>query len=79
MMTWGIVLANRVLLAAAVIAAAGLAGCASNGVDYPSIANITKIGKEVLTKEQSEAAMKELAKEQETHDEKAIKEIEKAN
>ncbi len=61
------------------MAATMAGGCASQGVDYPSIANITKIGKEILTPEQKEEAMKELAAERETHDQKAAKEIEKRN
>jgi len=65
--------------AALLAVAAFLGGCASQGVDYPSIANITKIGKDILTPEQKDAAMKELAAERETHDQKAAKEIEKRN
>jgi hypothetical protein len=70
---------KRLGTAALLAGAALVGGCASQGVDYPSIANITKIGKEILTPEQKEAAMKELAAERETHNEKAAKEIEKRN
>ncbi|MDX2265384.1 MAG: hypothetical protein NW215_10475 [Hyphomicrobiales bacterium] len=54
-----------------------LTACADSG-RYPSIGNISKISDaSILTPEQRDAAVREMEKERETHDDRAAKEIEK--
>ncbi len=59
------------------LAAAGamMAGCAEQS-SFPSFGTVVPVGNNVLTPEQRQAEMKEMAKEQQTHTGEAQREIE---
>lgn len=69
----------RILGLSAVLAlAALLAGCAATeSLPYPNLGTVKRIKERILSKEEQEAAIKEMAEAEKTHKEQAIKEIER--
>ncbi len=55
----------------------GLSGCASNVVEFPAITDVATTMKKVLSPEEQEQTIKEMALEQSIHRQTAITDIER--
>ena len=63
---------------AGLVLSAMLAGCADNGpLNYPSMSDITRVTRKLLTPAEREKAIRDLSLAQKTHKSEAIAEIEK--
>ncbi|MGE0613364.1 MAG: hypothetical protein AB7G34_17445 [Hyphomicrobiales bacterium] len=65
-------------LAAVLALSVSLAGCAATeSLPYPNLGTVKRIKERILSKEEQDAAIKEMAETEKTHKQQAIKEIER--